>query len=395
MRDILFLAHRMPYPPDRGDKMRSFHILRYLATRHRVHLLTFAHDAADIAHGESLLPFVASMHVEMRPQNIARQLSALVTGRPLSVAAFGSATMQAAVDHVLATRAIDTIFAFSGQMAQFVPADGRFKFIMDFVDIDSAKFADYAESGEALLRPLFAREARLLADYERSVAGRADRSLLVSDPEASLFRARTRLRSDRIATLENGIDLDYYHPDASKAPPLDRGGGPLIVFTGQMDYLPNIDAVCAFARHVLPTVRKTVPSARFVIVGRKPARRVRSLAGPQVIVTGAVDDVRPWLAAADVVVAPLLVGRGIQNKVLEAMAMARPTVASPVAALGVDAEPGRDYLVAPVEAMASPLIELLSDPLAAAALGKAGRARVQARYAWDTRLTLLDHWIPR
>jgi sugar transferase (PEP-CTERM/EpsH1 system associated) len=225
------------------------------------------------------------------------------------------------------------------------------------------------------------REGEKLAAYERAIAARADVSLFVSEAEAELFRRRSGLAGADVRALQNGVDLEYYDPDTA-FPRLDARP-PLIVFTGQMDYAPNVDAVRWFAAEVMPRL----PEARFAIVGRKPAEAVRRLAGPHLSVTGEVPDVRTWLAAADVVAAPLRIARGIQNKVLEAMAMARPVVVSPAAFEGIEAEAGRHLLVADgAEAQAEAIAGLLADPARAKAMGQAARRRMELAYRWEARL---------
>ena len=391
MGDLLFLAHRVPFPPDRGDKIRSYNILRHLAARHRIHLATFADDEADVAAAEALRPMVAKLHVELRTRSkgVSAALG-LAKRSAMSVAAFGSRGMSGFVDRVLADEPIDHVYVFSGQMAQYAPADRPF--VMDFVDMDSRKFADYAHRANGPMRWVWQREAKRLFHFERETARRAVVSLFVSEAEASLFRGRTKLSADCVQVLENGIDLDSYAPL-----PHVREAIPLIVFTGQMDYPPNVEAAAGFARDALPLIRARHPQARFAIVGRKPAPSLTALDGRDgVIVTGEVPDVRPWLTRADVVVAPLGIARGVQNKILEAMAMARPVVASPQAHEGIDAEPGRDLIVADgPAAQAAGVSDLLDDPVRGEAMGKAARARVEARYAWDARLAPLDAMLVR
>ncbi|HEX6376026.1 MAG TPA: TIGR03087 family PEP-CTERM/XrtA system glycosyltransferase [Allosphingosinicella sp.] len=388
MADLLFLAHRIPFPPDRGDKIRSFHELRHLAGLGRVHLACFADDAADAAHLAGLRAALGGAlgeaHVEVRRTSRAvAGARALIAGKPASLTLFDSRAIRAFVEQLLASRDIDTIFAFSGQMAQFVPATTRARFVMDFGDVDSAKFEAYGVAG-GLLAAVHRREGERLAAFERAIAARADVSLFVSEAEAALFRRRSGLRDADIRALQNGVDLDYFAPRPSPGHPLSPG--PLIVFTGQMDYAPNIDAVRWFADEVMPLL----PQARFAIVGRHPAGAVRRLAGPRTVVTGAVDDVRAWLAAADVVAAPLRIARGIQNKVLEAMAMARPVIASPAGFEGIEAEPGRDLLVADgAEAQAEAIMRLLDDPARARAIGAAARRRMLEAYRWEARLAPL------
>ncbi len=393
MADILFLAHRVPYPPDRGDKIRSYHILRHLAGRHRVHLGAFADDEADVAHAEALRPLVRRMHVEIHTRSRgASLLRGLATRAPASVAALASRTMGAFVDDVLTSESIDRLYVFSGQMAQYAPSDRPY--VMDFVDMDSEKFVDYARTAtNPAMRCLWGREARRLFAFEREVAGRAVVSLFVSEAEARLFRERTRLSPECVQVLENGVDLDHYVPHATASAGDAGMREPLIVFTGQMDYPPNIEAAGGFARDVLPIVRAAVPGARFVIVGRDPDPTLLTL-GEGVEVTGTVSDVRPWLARACVIVAPLRLARGIQNKVLEAMAMARPVVASPAAFEGIDATRGTEIVVAgDARDMARATIALLRDPARGDTIGRAARARIEARYGWAARLAPLDQML--
>ena len=265
-------------------------------------------------------------------------------------------------------------------MAHYVPVGMSPRFVMDFVDMDSAKFAQQGAGGHGLSGLALRQEAKRLLAFEIATAKRADASIFVSEAEAGLFRAKTGLPAQ---TIENGVDAAHFAPGTVASADTPH---PLIVFTGQMDYVPNVEAVTAFIRDVLPSL----PTATFAIVGRAPTAAVRALAAPNVIVTGEVADTRPWLAAADVVVAPLALARGIQNKVLEAMAMGKAVVASPAAAEGIDAEVGAELLVAETPtAQAAAIGALLTDPLHARAVGTAARDRVCARYSWAARLAPL------
>lgn len=377
--DLLFLAHRAPFPPDRGDKIRSYHVLRYLSERARVHLVAFGETEADFDVPAELDERLASISLIRRNKSQAvAAIEALARGMPVSLTAFASQALRDAVARVRA----DATYCFSGQMAQYLPAD--VPAVMDFVDVDSAKFAGFSTSGSPPMRWMMRREARLLGVFERRVAAQVRASVFVSEAEAALFRSGGG--EGQIAAVENGIDALAFDPSRCFAREIE---GPLIVFTGQMDYRPNIEAVTWFATEVLPLLRAAHPGLRFVIVGRAPTAAVEALASESIIVTGAVDDVRPWLAGADVCVAPLQLARGIQNKVLEAMAMARPVVASIAAAEGIDH--GGTLRVADDAAdHASQISALLSNPVAAADLGTAARARVLARYDWEARLAPLD-----
>jgi polysaccharide biosynthesis protein PslH len=391
--EILFLAHRVPYPPNRGDKIRSWNVLKALSKIAPVHVAALCDDPADLAYAETIEAVAASVFLQRHQTNkLASSLKALLTGGSASVQACWSGALNAHVQKVLQDRPISAVYAFSGQMAQYVPANAP-RFVMDFVDMDSAKFATWAaeKSGFAAMANGF--EARRLFAHEARVAARADTSLFVSEDEAGLFRSRTG-QGERIAVLENGVDTDHFDPTRNFGV-VDAPKGALIVFTGQMNYQPNVDAVKAFASHVLPRIQAVTPDACFAIVGRAPTAEVQKLAAlPGIIVTGEVADTRDWLAAADVAVSPLMLARGIQNKVLEAMAMARPVVATHAAAQGIDAEEGRDFVKADsAEAQAHACIEILTNAEKARDLGNAARARMIARYGWDAQMQPLPAYL--
>lgn len=390
--EILFIAHRVPYPPDRGDKIRSYHELKHLAGLAPVHLAALADDAADAAHGAALEGLTASRCVAPRTKGrAAGAIEGLLRREPLSVTLFRHRALDRYIRATLARRPIGAVFVFSGNMGAHVPLllAGQ-RLIVDFCDVDSAKYAAYGQSGAGPVAWINRREGRRLGAFEQALARRATLSLFASVDEAALFGSP---EGADIAVLGNGVDLDYFDPATPwPRPEAMAGEGPCLLFTGQMDYRPNIEAVETFARDALPAIRRAHPAARFFIVGRNPASAVRALCDcPGVTVTGAVPDMRPWLAHADIVVAPLRIARGIQNKVLEAMAMARPVVASVAAAMGVDAVAGRDLIVD--DDAARSIVQLLNDPASRAAIGEAARARMQVRYGWEAALAPLGPWV--
>jgi sugar transferase (PEP-CTERM/EpsH1 system associated) len=391
--EILFLVHRAPWPPDRGDRIRSWHMFEALAKLAPVHVAALADNVEDAETARAkMAPLCKSLVIEVRKASRAVALvQAVLRGEPVSNQLFRNAALARLVDNLVKQGDITHIVAFSGQMAQYIPVGFDGPVLMDFVDVDSAKFATYAEQDKRQpLNWVHKREAGVLGAYEAAVARRVDASLFVSEAEATLFRAQSGLHADKVRAIENGIDTDRFDP-ATTLEAVGQGAGPLAVFTGQMDYRPNIDAVRWFATDILPLIRQRHGEARFVIVGRAPTDEVRALeALPGVTVTGEVPDVRPWLAAADAVVAPLLLARGVQNKLLEAMAMARPVVASAAAATGIDTVPGEHLLVADnATGIAEAVCALFDDRAAAAKMGQAARARMIERYGWDARLAPL------
>lgn len=388
MGDVLFLAHRVPWPPNRGDKIRSHHFLQKLMDIAPVHLACFADDEDEKQADWARKMDLASSKIIVRDKPKWRAgIEALVSGEPVSLASFQSREIQDYVDHVLSTRSVDCIFIYSGQMAQFIPPDYAGRVVMDFADVDSAKFESYADSGSGPMAWINRREGQLLQQFEQAVAERADYSLFVSEAEAALFRNRSGLSGDRVRAIGNGIDLAFYGSDDVR--PADfENRGPLILFTGQMDYQPNVQAVHSFSTQAMPAILARFPEARFAIVGRAPTQQVKQLDGKRgTVVVGPVDDIRSWIKAADVVVAPLRIARGIQNKVLEAMAMGKPVVASDCAAEGIDALSGEHFLIADsVQDEALLVGDLLDHPTRARRLGEQAKILIHSQYSWQTQL---------
>lgn len=386
MSEVLFLAHRIPFPPDRGDKIRSCHVLRHIAALAPVHVACFADDEGDMGHEPDLAAAAKSHCLVRRSRSLkVAGVEALATGKPVSLTAFADKALSAYVARVLAERPIGAIYVFSGQMAQYIPADFAGRAVMDFVDVDSAKFEAYAAQARFPVSQMYAREARLLSRFESDVARRVHASLLVTNEEAALFRERlTPGAEPQVIALGNGIDTEFFDPEGMPAAPEMAGEGPHLTFTGQMDYPPNVAAVEMFARQVMPQIRSVFPQARFNVVGRAPTLAVRSLEGVNgTHVTGAVIDVRPWIAGADLIVAPLTIARGVQNKVLEAMAMARPVLATPEAATGIPARDGHEIVVAAgADALAKQALSLLHDKVRAATIGQSARAFVLEKCGW-------------
>lgn len=395
MREILFLAHRIPYPPNKGDKIRSWNFLAHLAEHNRVHLGCFIDDDHDRQYVARLEALCGETHfATLIPARARmRSLMGLIEGAPLTLPYYRNAGLESWVDGIIAKQGISHIFAYSSSMAQYAmrPGAANARRIVDFVDVDSDKWRQYAETMTWPRRSIFRREYRELLAYERQIADEFDASVLVSPAEADLFRELVPADAHKVFDVSNGVDSVFFTPEGEYPDPFD-GAGNVLVFTGMMDYRPNIDAVTWFAREIFPGIRRGVPTAQFYVVGASPTAEVEALSAlPGVSVTGRVEDVRPYIAHASLFVAPLRISRGIQNKVLEGMAMAKPVVATHQALEGIDAALDKEIvLAADVAAFVASVLRLLASPETCGAIGSAARARVMADFAWPAMLARLD-----
>ena len=393
MQRLLFLAHRIPYPPTKGDKVRSYHLLKHLASRYRVHLGAFVDDEADFAYADALRELCEECHlVRLRPKLAkVKSLVGLVSGEALTLPYYQSASMHRWVSQVMRATPVQGVLVFSAAMAQYVMSTPSVPRVADLVDVDSDKWRQYATTQRWPYSAIYRRESRALLRYERQIARHFDATVFVSAAEAGVFRQFAPESADRVWHVNNGVDTDYFSPGRAYANPYGDSER-VLVFTGAMDYWPNVDAVVSFAHAVFPSIRRRHPDARFYIVGARPTPEVQRLAElPGVSVTGAIPDIRPYLAHAIFAVAPLRIARGVQNKVLEAMAMAKPVLASPQAAEGIEASVGRELLVAVDEAAFVREAALLLESNSATAVGAAGRARVLSSYGWESSLSRFEH----
>jgi sugar transferase (PEP-CTERM/EpsH1 system associated) len=379
--NVLYLVHRVPYPPDKGDRIRSYHLLRYLSRRAAIHLACLADEpvtAETTAALESLCERVAVVPLG----NWSRWLrapGALLSGRTISEGVFHSP----ALVEVLRCWARETCFhvslASASSMIPYLRRDElrEVPAVVDLMDVDSQKWFEYAGAERGLRARLYETEGCRLRELEQALPSWARAVTLVSDAEADLFRQFCLW--DGVHAVTNGVDLDYFRP--ADQPVAEDG----CVFVGALDYRPNVDAACWFAREVWPAIRRRRPETRLRLVGRQPAPVIARLARlPGVEVVGQVPDVRPYLAGAAVAVVPLRIARGIQNKVLEAMAMAKPVVASPQGLTGLSNKQDLPALTASERLeWVEQVGRLLDSPALRRQLGVAGRAYVEAYHDWD------------
>ena len=391
MPDILFLTQRIPYPPMKGEKIRPLQILRHLRKTYNVHLGCLVDDPLDVQYIDTVRALCASSHfaqIDRRQKKIAC-LSGLLTGDPLSVTFYQDRGLADWIKRTIADVRPEAIFVCSSNMAPYVlDLKGDTLCLTDLADVDSEKWRAYAQTASFPMNWVYRREWAHVAALEERIVRECAWSVFVSEPEAELFRKQHPQFRAKIAAVSNGVDLDYFDPARIFAAPYDATK-PNFTFTGTMDYPPNADAVIWFAQEILPLIRRTLPDAQFHIVGSSPAPQVKALeAVPGIFVTGRIADVRPHVAHG-VAVAPMRIARGIQNKVLEAMAMGRPTVVTSDALEGIAAQPGRDLFLADgAEGFAAACLEAAGPK--GPEMGAAARARVLADYAWPSLLTRFD-----
>jgi sugar transferase (PEP-CTERM/EpsH1 system associated) len=389
MDEVLFLSHRLPYPPNKGEKIRAWHFLEYLTRSFTVHLGSFTGKAESPEHLALLRDCCGETHFEPIDESPVqwRNLIAFAKGEPITLRHFHRAGMQRWVKGLLHHRRPKAILAYSGAMVQFVPREPLpgCRRVIDFVDVDSEKWAQYAARAFWPHRWIYGREARLLSDFEQKTALDFDASVFVSDHESALFRVRVPQAAEKVVTIGNGVDGEVFRPGQNYTRP-DVLNDQSAVFIGAMDYRPNIDGAVWFAHEVVPKVRRLRPDFRFVIVGSNPSPDILRLqALPGVFVTGGVERVQPYLEHAGAVVVPLRLSQGVPNKILEALAMAKAVVTTPIALRGLQhVRPGLDLSTAEdAEAFAKAVIALLESPVQARDIGEHARSTVLTNYTWQ------------
>lgn len=388
---ILFLTHRLPYAPNRGDRLRAYHLLHTMARQARVDLVSLVHDDDEAGHAGDLRGVANSVTIARvrRLRNYLRGAALLPSSRPLTHMLLDSPEIAPAIARIARERPPDLVFAFCSGMMRFAMEAplASVPCVLDMVDADSAKWRTLSEASGPVMARVYRREARCLGRFEIAAMQHARTTLVVNDRERDLLRAL--LPDARLQVVENGVDVDRFMPpaapaSAAPAPPPDH---PTVVFCGVMNYAPNEEGARWLARDVWPAVQAARPDARLVLVGASPSPAVQALASGTITVTGAVPDVRPYLWHATAAVAPLWVARGVQNKVLEAVAAGLPCVVTPPVAEGL---PEAVRPACPVAANAEEFARLVIDLLASPDVR---RARVGAAslhtLSWPERLARL------
>jgi sugar transferase (PEP-CTERM/EpsH1 system associated) len=402
MKKLLFVVHRIPYPPNKGDKIRSFNELKYLSSHCSVDLLCLADKPDDLKYAIDLQRYCDQIKVLPLNSQSAKIRGglALLEGKPLSSRYFYLREMQTLLDHWLQEREYDAILCFSSSMAEYIfhsqvisdlPSEKWPRLVMDICDVDSDKWRQYASDSFFPLRQLYEMESKRLQAYEQKIQSFFHHAVLVSNGEADLFRVHCP-DCENLSVIANGVDHTFFSPSPMTSSADNRNKPMAIVFTGAMDYPVNISGVLWFVQEVWPKIRHEYPFLKFYVVGSNPVPEIRRLDDEEnITVTGFVDDIRDYYNLADICVAPLHLGRGVQNKVLEAMAMGKPLVTTSKANAGVQGEGGRHLLIADTaEAFIEAISCLIINPDIAAQLGRSAREFVVNNFDWDVNMMQLQ-----
>lgn len=394
--NIIFLAHRVPFPPNKGEKIRTFNQLKYLSeNNHKISL------CAPLEHKNELEFFTAL--ADQYCTNVAygklsnkplRLIKGLLTGKALSITNFYTHNLQNKFNAMLGTTNVDAVICTSSAMAEYIYKSDIFNsldkkplLLMDFMDLDSDKWQQYANTSNWPMKWIYQREANLLAKYEQQITHNFDTSFFIADAEVALFKSKTN-SSGVVLTMGNGMDTQLFVP-AAKSP---ENEAPVFLLTGVMDYKPNIDAVVWFVENVWSGVVGKYAKARFIIAGMNPTPQVKALeqvAGIEV--TGFVDDILPYYHQSDYFVAPFRLARGVQNKVLQAFACGLPVISTSMGAEGIDCKENKDILIANTEEQFLSCIEQLEHNLIFRDdIKKNALALIHQHYSWQGKLQVLD-----
>jgi sugar transferase (PEP-CTERM/EpsH1 system associated) len=389
---ILFVCHRLPYPPNRGGKIRPFHMIEHLSRRHSVVVASLAHTEEELREGQPLKGHCEDVIAEVLPGR-ARWLqaaAALPTATPSSVAYFYSRRLASRIRQAWRRENFGAIIVHCAFAAQYVRGLHCGLRMLDFGDVDSVKWMDYSQHRSLPLSAGYRFEALKLRSFERQMTQEFD--ICTATTCGELDEVRRLNAAKAAAVIPNGVDLTYFCPR-----PKNPQNSSVIAFLGRMDYYPNIDGVLFFAAEIFPLVRQSVPDAQFRIIGSNPSRAVRDLAKiAGISVTGHVADVRPHLADAALAVAPLRIARGTQNKILQFLAMGIPVLSTTPAAKGVQVQPGKHLLIADEpKTFAGEVVRLLGDAELREQLSLLGRQPLATAHSWPHSMKLLDELLER
>ena len=394
--NILFISHRVPYPPNKGEKIRTFNQVKFLSEKgNKVFVCAPLEQTGEIEHFNNL---ASKYHVDTSYGKLTnkpyRLLKGFFGGKALSIANFASSRLQKNIDNLLNNKKFDVIICTSSAMAEYIYKSNIFNalekkplLLMDFMDLDSDKWQQYANTASMLMKWIYLREAKILSKYEQQITQDFDTSFFIADAEVALFKTQAE-SSGKVLTMGNGMNTEVFVP-AKEAP---KNKEPVFLFTGVMDYKPNIDAVAWFVENVWSGILSKYPLSRFIIAGMNPSAAVKKLESVKGIeVTGFVDDILPYYHQSDYFVAPFRLARGVQNKVLQAFACGLPVISTPMGAEGIDCQKERDILIASTaEEFLSCIVRLEKEKEFRESIKNNALALIHKHYSWQGKLQVLD-----
>ncbi len=396
---ILYLAQRNPYPPNKGEKIRTYHQIKHLVDQgHNLTMLCPSESGRELdAIDEIKRDLGIHAHSRALPHKALRMLKGLLAGKPLSVTNFYSHQLQEQLDRELVSGNYDTLVCTSSSMAEYVfrstiyqkqIAKREVKLLLDFMDLDSDKWGQYAHKSRLPMQWLYLREQKLLSHYESRIQREFDACFFISKAEVDLFEHCFGTR-EKIHILGNGIDIEEFTP--SPEPKTDLKS-PVLLFTGVMDYKPNVDAVVWLANHVWPRLRSEYPKSQFIIAGMNPNTHIQRLGMLDGIeVTGYIDDILPYYHSSNIFVAPFQIARGVQNKILQAFACGLPVIASTMGAEGIEYQDGSDILLADdADTFIRHIEALVTNRELRESLVDNALDLVRQKYSWSGHLHVLD-----
>lgn len=394
---ILIISHRIPFPPNKGEKIRTFNQIRFLVGRgHDVVILSPCEDELEIGYASELEKTLGVKTLVFRLSNKwLRLVTGLLKNEAFTTSYFHNRKIQKALDELLISTNFDAVLCTGSALAPYIFRSIKknclsqsfgCRLFMDFMDLDSDKWHQYESKASFPMSIVYRREARLISVLEKRIYEQFDKCFFISENEVNLFSLELS-KNEKLQVLGNGIDTDLFFPEKES----DGTSGPVFLFTGVMDYRPNEDAVIWFVDSLWEKIKETWPNSEFVIAGMNPSlkiRRLESMSG--ITVTGYVQDIVPYYRAADIFVAPFRIARGVQNKILQALACGLPVITTPRGLEGINAQDGKEVLVAKDESEFFHAIKrVLEDSDLCEHLSKSGSDLIQREYSWNSALEVL------
>ena len=392
-KKILYLCHRIPYPPNKGDKIRSFNEIKYLSKNNTIDLITLADEPEDLKYTENLKKYCRQVKVFSLNKTIGKLKGfiSLLSGKSISQGYFYQRRFQSTFNQWINREQYDSIICFSSPMAEYVfkgskkISDISDNFIMDFCDLDSDKWLQYSQKTKFPIDIIYKKEANRLLNFEKKINQKFSKSIFISEAEANLFKVKHFTAKD-IQIIPNGVDYKYFDSDKTKI--TKKFSSPMLVFPGAMDYHANIDGVKWFTKEIFPEIKKKIPEIKFYIVGSNPAPSIKALESDKsIIVTGFVKDIREYYKAASVCVIPLRIARGVQNKVLESMSMKNAVLSTSQAVQGINPEVKKALKIEDdPNGFASKTLDLINNRSKRKQLGTQARNFILKHHNWNKNL---------